>query len=212
MLPADMSVTVVEHPLASHLLLALRDRTTPPALFRSITKRLTTLLMIEATKDLPTADRTVSTPLEETTGRSLAQPIVAVPILRAGLGMLDAVVELFPEVRVGYLGLERDEATFQPSEYYAKLPSLEDATTFVLDPMLATGGSASAALESVKKAGAADVRMVSVVSAPEGVKVLADDHPDVDIVTAGLDRELNSTAYILPGLGDFGDRLFGTQP
>jgi uracil phosphoribosyltransferase len=212
MLPAHMSVTVVEHPLASHLLLALRDRTTPPALFRSITKRLTTLLMIEATKDLPTADRTVSTPLEETTGRSLAQPIVAVPILRAGLGMLDAVVELFPEVRVGYLGLERDEATFQPSEYYAKLPSLDDATTFVLDPMLATGGSASAALESVKKAGAADVRMVSVVSAPEGVKVLTDDHPDVDIVTAGLDRELNSTAYILPGLGDFGDRLFGTQP
>ncbi|MGH2699710.1 MAG: uracil phosphoribosyltransferase [Actinomycetota bacterium] len=212
MLPAHMSVTVVDHPLASHLLLALRDRTTPPALFRSITKRLTTVLMIEATRDLPATNRTVSTPLEETTGRALARPIVAVPILRAGLGMLDAVVELFPEVRVGYLGLERDEATFQPSEYYAKLPSLRDATTFVLDPMLATGGSASAALESVKKAGAAGVRMVSVVSAPEGVKVLQDHHPDVDIVTAGLDRELNSTAYILPGLGDFGDRLFGTQP
>jgi uracil phosphoribosyltransferase len=207
-----MSVNVVDHPLASHLLLALRDRTTPPSLFRSITKRLTTILMIEATKDLPTAERTVSTPLEETSGAALAGPIVAVPILRAGLGMLDAVVELFPEVRVGYLGLERDEATFQPSEYYAKLPSLQDAVTFVLDPMLATGGSASAALESVKKAGAEAVRMVSVVSAPEGVKLLQDDHPDVDIVTAGLDRELNSTAYILPGLGDFGDRLFGTQP
>ena len=212
MLPADMSVNVVDHPLASHLLLALRDRTTPPALFRTITKRLTTVLMIEATKDLPTTTRTVTTPLEEAFGETFAQPIVAVPILRAGLGMLDAVVELFPEVRVGYLGLERDEATFQPSEYYAKLPPLEDATTFVLDPMLATGGSASAALESVKKAGAAGVRMVSVVAAPEGVKVLQDDHPDVDIVTAGLDRELNSTAYILPGLGDFGDRLFGTQP
>ena len=209
---ANMSVNVVDHPLASHLLLALRDRTTPPALFRSITKRLTTILMIEATRDLPTAQRTVSTPLEETSGATLAGPIVAVPILRAGLGMLDAVVELFPEVRVGYLGLERDEATFQPSEYYAKLPSLADAVTFVLDPMLATGGSASAALESVKKAGAEAVRMVSVVSAPEGVRVLQDDHPDVDIVTAGLDRELNSTAYILPGLGDFGDRLFGTQP
>lgn len=207
-----MSVKVIDHPLASHLLLALRDRTTPPALFRSITKRLTTILMIEATRDLPTAERTVSTPLEETSGATLAGPIVAVPILRAGLGMLDAVVELFPEVRVGYLGLERDEATFQPSEYYAKLPSLQDAVTFVLDPMLATGGSASAALESVKKAGAEAVRMVSVVSAPEGVKVLQGDHPDVDIVTAGLDRELNSTAYILPGLGDFGDRLFGTQP
>ncbi len=207
-----MSVNVVDHPLASHLLLALRDRTTPPALFRSITKRLTTILMIEATRDLPTTQRAVSTPLEETSGATLAGPIVAVPILRAGLGMLDAVVELFPEVRVGYLGLERDEATFQPSEYYAKLPSLQDAVTFVLDPMLATGGSASAALESVKKAGAGAVRMVSVVSAPEGVKVLQDDHPDVDIITAGLDRELNSTAYILPGLGDFGDRLFGTQP
>jgi len=207
-----MSVNVVDHPLASHLLLALRDRTTPPSLFRSITKRLTTILMIEATRDLPTTERTVSTPLEETSGAALAGPIVAVPILRAGLGMLDAVVELFPEVRVGYLGLERDEATFQPSEYYAKLPSLQDAVTFVLDPMLATGGSASAALESVKKAGAEAVRMVSVVSAPEGVKLLQDDHPDVDIVTAGLDRELNSTAYILPGLGDFGDRLFGTQP
>jgi uracil phosphoribosyltransferase len=212
MLPRDMSVNVVDHPLATHLLLALRDRTTPPALFRTITKRLTTVLMIEATKDLPTITRTVSTPLEETSGETLAQPIVAVPILRAGLGMLDAVVELFPEVRVGYLGLERDEATFQPSEYYAKLPSLEDATTYVLDPMLATGGSASAALESVKKAGAASVRMVSVVSAPEGVKLLQGEHPDVDIITAGLDRELNSTAYILPGLGDFGDRLFGTQP
>jgi uracil phosphoribosyltransferase len=212
MLPRDMSVNVVDHPLATHLLLALRDRTTPPALFRTITKRLTTVLMIEATRDLPTITRTVSTPLEEAAGETLARPIVAVPILRAGLGMLDAVVELFPEVRVGYLGLERDEATFQPSEYYAKLPSLEDATTFVLDPMLATGGSASAALESVKKAGASTVRMVSVVSAPEGVKLLQDEHPDVDIVTAGLDRELNSTAYILPGLGDFGDRLFGTQP
>jgi len=212
MLPREMGMNVVDHPLATHLLLALRDRTTPPSLFRTITKRLTTVLMIEATKDLLTVTRTVSTPLEEASGETLAQPIVAVPILRAGLGMLDAVVELFPEVRVGYLGLERDEATFQPSEYYAKLPSLDDATTFVLDPMLATGGSASAALESVKKAGATTVRMVSVVSAPEGVKLLQDAHPDVDIVTAGLDRELNSSAYILPGLGDFGDRLFGTQP
>lgn len=207
-----VSVTVLDHPLASHLMLGLRDETTPPALFRSMTKRLTTLLILEATDDLPTRPRTVATPLEETTGRSLAHPIVAVPILRAGLGMLDAVVELFPEVRVGYLGLERDEATFQPSEYYAKLPELGDARTFVLDPMLATGGSASAALESVKKAGAGEVRMVSIVSAPEGIEVLERDHPDVDIITAALDRELNPNAYILPGLGDFGDRLFGTQP
>lgn len=207
-----MTVTIVDHPLADHLLLALRDRNTSPATFRTLTKRLTTVLMLEATRDLPTRPRTVATPLEETTGRSLARPLVAVPILRAGLGMLDAVVELFPEVRVGYIGLERDEATFQASEYYVKLPKLDDASTFVLDPMLATGGSASAALESVKKAGAGSVRMVSVVAALDGIEVLERDHPDVDIFTAGRDRELNESAYIVPGLGDFGDRLFGTHP
>jgi uracil phosphoribosyltransferase len=206
-----MAVTVLDHPLASHLLLALRDETTPPALFRSLTKRLTTVLMLEATRALPTAVATVRTPLEETSGQVLAGPIVVVPILRAGLGMLDAVVELFPEVRVGYLGLERDEATFQPSSYYAKLPRLDDAPAFVLDPMLATGGSAKSALDSVKAAGARRVTMVSVVAAPEGLKVLEEAHPEVDVVTAAIDRGLNDSAYILPGLGDFGDRLFGTQ-
>ncbi len=205
-----MSVRVVDHPLAAHLLLALRDATTPPALFRALTKRLTNVLMLEATKDLPTRETSVTTPLEETTGNVLANPIVAVPILRAGLGMLDAVVELFPEVRVGYLGLERDEATFRPSEYYAKLPELEDASTFILDPMLATGGSAAAAIASVKSAGATDIHMISVVAAPEGVRALDEAHPDVQISTASIDRELNAQAYILPGLGDFGDRLFGT--
>lgn len=207
-----MTVTVVDHPLAQHLLLAIRDRNTGPATFRALTKRLTTCLILEATRDLPTKPAAVDTPLEEARGRALAGPIVAVPILRAGLGMLDAVVELFPEVRVGYLGLERDEATFQPSAYYAKLPRLDDARTFVLDPMLATGGSATAALDGIKKAGAARVRMVAIVSAPEGIRVLEDAHPDVDIVTASIDRELNDRAYILPGLGDMGDRLFGTQP
>lgn len=203
---------MVDHPLAQHLLLSLRDRTTPPEQFRSATKRLTTLLMIEATSDFPTRAGSVQTPLEETEGRVLNGALVAVPILRAGLGMLDAVVEYFPQVRVGYLGLERDEATFEPSEYYAKLPRLDDAVTYVLDPMLATGGSANAALTSVKKAGAASVRMVSIVSAPEGVAALEREHPDVDIVTAAVDRKLNDSAYIVPGLGDFGDRLFGTDP
>lgn len=207
-----MGVTVVDHPLASHLLLALRDRRTPPALFRSYSKRLTTALLLEATRTLPTRPARVESPLEEATGRVLAEPLVAIPILRAGLGMLDPVVELFPEVRVGYLGLERDEATFQPSEYYAKLPRLDDARTLVLDPMLATGGSAVAALDSIKQAGAPWVRMVSVVAAPEGVRALERAHPDVDVVTATVDRELDARAYILPGLGDFGDRLFGTQP
>lgn len=208
----SMTVTVVDHPLAGHLLLSLRDASTPPALFRNLTQRLTTVLMLEATRDLPTKDRSVKTPLETATGSVLAGPIVVVPILRAGLGMLEATVELFPEVRVGYLGLERDEATFEPSAYYAKLPVMDDAVTFVLDPMLATGGSARAALTSVKEGGAEKVRMVSVVAAPEGVAALRDAHPDVDVFTAALDRELNDLAYILPGLGDFGDRLFGTEP
>jgi uracil phosphoribosyltransferase len=207
-----MSTTVVDHPLAADLLASLRDRSTPPMWFRSLTKRLTTVLILEATRDLPTRPRSVATPLEVTEGRTLVQPLVAVPILRAGLGMLDAVVELFPEVRVGYLGLERDEATFQPSEYYAKLPDMAAAHAFVLDPMLATGGSAAAALDSVKKAGAEWIRMVSVVSAPEGIKALEQAHPDVPVVTAAIDRELSDHAYILPGLGDFGDRLFGTAP
>jgi uracil phosphoribosyltransferase len=207
-----VSVAIVDHPLSGHLLLALRDRRTPAEAFRAYTKRLTTVLMLEATRDLPTRPSAVATPLEEATGRALAEPIVAIPVLRAGLGMLDPVVELFPEVRVGYLGLERDEATFEPSEYYAKLPRLDDARVFVLDPMLATGGSASAALDSVKEAGAPAVRMVSIVAAPEGLEAVARAHPDVDVITASVDRELNSSAYILPGLGDFGDRLFGTQP
>jgi len=207
-----MTVTVVDHPLAGHLLLALRDERTPPDVFRALTKRLTTVLVLEATRTVPTKSKSVQTPLEVAEGRSLEGPIAAVPILRAGLGMLDAVVELFPEVRVGYLGLERDEATFQPSEYYAKLPRLDDAFTLVLDPMLATGGSAQAALKSVKGAGASTIRMVSVVSAPEGIKALEESHPDVDVVTTAIDRELNEHAYILPGLGDMGDRLFGTVP
>lgn len=170
------------------------------------------MLMLEATKDLPAEDASVMTPLAAAGGKVLEDPIVAVPILRAGLGMLDAVVELFPKVRVGYLGLERDEATFQPSEYYANLPRMDDAHTFVLDPMLATGGSASAAVDQVKKRGAPWVRMVCVVCAPEGVKVLEEGHPDVEVFTAGLDQGLNGNAYIVPGLGDFGDRLFGTTP
>ena len=207
-----MAVTIVDHPLSQHLIAGLRDVHTAPTFFRYLTKRLTTVLILEATKDLPTQPISVQTPLEDTTGRRLAEPVVAVPILRAGLGMLDAVVDLFPLVRVGYLGLERDEATFEPSEYYAKLPELSDARTFILDPMLATGGSASAAIDSVKKAGAQWIRMVSVVSAPEGLKTLEAAHPDVHIVTAAVDRELNDSAYILPGLGDFGDRLFGTEP
>lgn len=205
-------VTTVGHPLAGHLLAALRDRDTPPELFRTLTRRLTTVLVLEATSDLDTEEISVPTPLEETKGLHLAQPLVAVPILRAGLGMLDAVVDLFPEVRVGYIGLERDEATFEATQYYSKLPKVDDARVLLLDPMLATGGSAAAALRALKGAGAKRPRMVSVVAAPEGIRAIEDAHPDVQIYTAAVDRELNQMAYILPGLGDFGDRLFGTQP
>lgn len=205
-----MAVNVVNHPLAQHLLLELRSKDTPPASFRTAARKLASALMLDASADVPTQEVSVTTPLEETTGDSLARPIVLVPILRAGLGMLDGVIDLFPLVRVGYIGLERDEATFEPNEYYSKLPRLDDAAVFVLDPMLATGGSASAALDAVKREGAKWVRMVCVVAAPEGIKLLERDHPDVDVYTAAVDRELSNKAYILPGLGDFGDRLFGT--
>ncbi len=206
-----MDVTELDHPLARHLLGALRDERTPPSLFRTLTKRLSALLMAEATRDLALRKRRVRTPLEETDAEVLDEPVVVVPILRAGLGMLDAATELLPEVRVGYLGLERDDATFEPSSYYANLPPMTGARTFILDPMLATGGSARAAISAVKAEGAVEVRMVSVVAAPEGIAAVRSEHPDVGIVTASVDRGLNASAYIVPGLGDFGDRLFGTE-
>jgi len=154
--------------------------------------------------------RRVETPLATADGVGFAQPLVAVPILRAGLGMLEAVTELFPEVAVGYIGLERDHATFQPSAYYTKLPPLAGAQVLLLDPMLATGGSAAAACTGLLRAGPARVTLLSVVAAPEGVERLAADHPEVDVVTAAVDAGLDESAYIVPGLGDFGDRLFGT--
>jgi len=206
-----MSVTVVDHPLAEHLLVSLRDRTTPPPVFRTLAKRLALALALEAIRDLPTVEVAVQTPLEPARGRTLGD-LVAVPILRAGLGMLEAVTELFPEVAVGYIGLERDEASLQPQSYYRKLPPVDDRHVLVLDPMLATGGSGSAACTAVKEAGTpASIRFVCVVAAPEGVTRLQGDHPDIPIFTAALDRQLNDHGYILPGLGDFGDRLFGTE-
>jgi len=207
-----MSVSVLQHPLAAHYLTHLRDKTTKPANFRLLTKRLTVLLALEATRELAVQSREVQTPLETHAGAVLADPLVAVPILRAGLGMLDPLVEFFPDVSVGYIGLERDHATAVASSYYAKLPpKMAGRTTLVLDPMLATGGSASQAIAAIKAAGAGRVLMLCIVAAPEGVRRLNDDHPDVPIWTAGLDRELNAVKYILPGLGDFGDRLYGTE-
>jgi uracil phosphoribosyltransferase len=205
-----VALTVVDHPLAATMLTALRDASTPPPLFRLLAKRLSLVLAMEATRAVPTTPRKVTTPLAEAEGTSFAAPMVAVPILRAGLGMLEAVTELFPEVPVGYIGLERDHATFQPSTYYSKLPPLEGAYVLLLDPMLATGGSAAAACTSLFAARPAKVTLLSVVAAPEGIERLAAEHPALDVVTAAVDERLNDAAYIVPGLGDFGDRLFGT--
>ena len=205
-----MSVTVVDHALAGHLLAQLRSEDTAPPVFRTLAKRLALTLALEAIRDLPATEITVRTPLEETTGQVL-DDLVAVPILRAGLGMLEAVTELFPEVAVGYIGLERDEASLEPQSYYRKLPPVEGRHVLVLDPMLATGGSGSAATAAVKEGGPASIRFVCVVAAPEGIRRMEADHPDVPIFTAAIDRQLNERGYIVPGLGDFGDRLFGTE-
>jgi len=203
-------VTVVDHPLAGHLLAQLRDEGTEPPVFRTLAKRLAFAIALEAIRELPTTDIRVRTPLEETDGRVLGD-LVAVPILRAGLGMLEAVTELFPEVAVGYIGLERDEASLEPQSYYRKLPPVQGRHVLVLDPMLATGGSGSAATGAVKEGGPASIAFVCVVAAPEGIRKMEADHPDVPIFTAAIDRQLNERGYIVPGLGDFGDRLFGTE-
>ncbi len=207
-----MPLKVVEHPLVQHLLASLRDRTTPPALFRTLTRRLTLALVLEATRDLPTETHPVETPLETAEARYLSSNLVAVPILRAGLGMLEAVTDAFPDVSVGYIGLERDEETLRPTSYYEKLPAIEGHHVLLLDPMLATGGSAVRACEGIVERGPASLRMVCVVAAPEGVRAMEERHPRIPIVTASLDRQLNDRGYILPGLGDFGDRLYGTEP
>lgn len=206
-----MSLLVLDHPLANHLLAGLRDKTTPPEKFRTLCANLTRLLVIEATRAMPRAVGTVETPLETAEASTLGAGLAVVPVLRAGLGMLDPIVEMFPDVSIGYIGLERHEDTAIAHSYYCKLPRLAGRYTLCVDPMLATGGSASQAISLLKANGAETVTMVSVVSAPEGVAKLQADHPDVDIVTAALDRGLNDRKYILPGLGDFGDRLYGTM-
>ena len=206
-----MPLTVVDHPLAADLLTRLRDKRTGPAEFRSLTRRLGAILVVEATRDIPVVPVEVQTPLEPFTGSALGVDLVAIPVLRAGLGLLDAVTDLYPDTMVGYLGLERDEETHEPRDYYAKLPPLGGRHALLLDPMLATGGSGSAAAQYVKTAAPRGLTFVCVVAAPEGVARMEADHPDVAIVAGALDRELNANAYIVPGLGDFGDRLYGTE-
>jgi uracil phosphoribosyltransferase len=191
-------------------LVGLRDRSTEPAEFRDLARKVITLLLYEATADLPVRHTTVQTPLKEARATLVALEVVAIPVLRAGLGILGPALELLPRVSVGYIGLERDEETAVARIYYQKLPNLVGKVPLLLDPMLATGGSAAQALDLVKQFGGRNPRMVCVVAAPEGVKVLEERHPEVQIFTAALDEGLNDRAYIVPGLGDFGDRLFGT--
>jgi uracil phosphoribosyltransferase len=205
-----MPLHVLDHPLASHLVAGLRNESTQPEQFRRLCRTLTTLLVLEATRGIGTQEATTRTPLEETATRVLSQPLAAVPVLRAGLGMLEPVVDLFPDVAVGYIGLERHEDTAVAHSYYSKLPNMHGKYTLCLDPMLATGGSAAQAIGLIRTHEPAKVVMVCVVAAPEGVERLERAHPGLEIYSGALDRELNGKKYILPGLGDFGDRLYGT--
>ena len=202
---------LVDHPLVHDALVSLRDKRTPPDAFRRAATRISVLLAAEALREMPTTDVTVETPLSPAQGRRIAGDVVVVPVLRAGLGMLDAVLELVPDARVGHIGLQRDEMTAVASQYYSKLPSRLDASVvLMIDPMLATGGSAVAALDLLQKAGAPTIRMICIVAAPEGVELVDRHHPHVVIYTPVVDRMLNEHKYIVPGLGDFGDRLYGT--
>ena len=204
-----MSLTVIDHPLTRHYLTVLRDHQTPPERFRTAARALTYTLVLEATKRIPISEFEVETPMERTTGYAI-DDVVAVPVLRAGLGMLDAVLDMILNVKVGFAGVARDEETTLPQEYYSKLPDLSDAFVLICEPMLATGGSLSWAVDKVKSSGAHTITALCIVTAPEGVNRMTLDHPDVQIVAASYDRALNEAAYILPGLGDMGDRLFGT--
>ncbi len=205
-----MSLHLLQHPLGAHVLTHLRDKSTKPALFRTLSYQISLLLALEATRDLATEEKPIETPMEPMAGRVLAKPLVVVPILRAGLGMLQPFHDIFPHVSVGYVGLERDHATAVARSYYCKLPPLAGTRVLVVDPMLATGGSAVQALSLVKQHGATEVSLVCIVGAPEGVAAVAKAHPEVPVILGALDRALNNRKYILPGLGDFGDRLYGT--
>jgi uracil phosphoribosyltransferase len=204
--------TVLAHPLISHKLTLIRKKNTGTKDFRENLDEIAGLMAYEITRDLPLRDVEIETPLATCTMQELARDIVLVPVLRAGLGMVDGITNLIPTAKVGHIGLYRDHETLQPMNYYAKFPSsLDQAVVLVLDPMLATGGSASAAISTLKSEGARFIKLVCIVGAPEGVRRMEDDHPDVDIVLAALDDGLNELGYIVPGLGDAGDRLFGTR-
>ena len=206
------NLTIIRHPLIKRDLTILRDRRTDNHLFRSTLRRIASVMAFAVTHDLKLKSGRVRTPLESTAGFRLADDIVIVPVLRAGLGLVEGFLDLLPEARVGHVGLYRNEETLEPVDYYSKFPrSLAKSLVLLLDPMLATGGSGSAAIAFLKKKGAGRIRFVTLLAAPVGVRRVAADHPDVRIFSCVLDRKLNSRGYILPGLGDAGDRIFGTE-
>ena len=207
------NVHILDHPLIRHKLAIIRNKDTDTKKFREIIQELATLMAYESFKDVPTQEIEVETPLEKTTQTVVKENSIAIiPILRAGLGMVEGVLTLFPAAKVGHIGLYRNEETLEPHEYYCKLPAnIEDKVVMVLDPMLATGGSSVAAIELLKKRGCKKIKLMSIIAAPEGVKKVAESHPDVEIYVSTLDRGLNEHGYILPGLGDAGDRIFGTK-
>jgi len=207
------TLRVVTHPLVQHKMTILRDKKTPTKIFKELVEEIAMLMAYEATADMTLEETRVETPLESTVGRQLSgKKLTLVPILRAGLGMVDGIYRLAPNARIGHIGLYRNHDTLEPVDYYFKVPGdTHDRDFFVLDPMLATGGSAASAVTSLKKAGATRIRFLCLVAAPEGVRRLAKEHPDVVVFCAALDRGLNEHGYILPGLGDAGDRLFGTR-
>lgn len=206
------NLTVVEHPVVARDLTTLRDKTTPSAAFRPALNRIATILAYHALDHLPLLDIRVETPITTTKGHIIDTQLVVVPILRAGLGMVDPITQFIPDVKIGHLGIYRDKVTHKPIDYYVNLPSgLDKSVVLLVDPMLATGGSATDAIHYLKKAGAKHIRFICLIAAPEGVRAVSDAHPDVTIITAALDERLNENAYIVPGLGDAGDRIFGTD-
>ena len=206
-------VHVFDHPLIQHKLTIMRQTTTGPKEFRELLEEISMLMVYEVTRDLPTIDVEIDTPICKTTQKMLAgKKLGIVPILRAGLGMVDGIMNMIPACRIGHIGLYRDPETLEPVEYYCKLPAdAEERELLLLDPMLATGGSASDAITLIKKRGCSHIRLVNLIAAPEGIAKVQADHPVVDIYVAGLDDHLNDHGYIVPGLGDAGDRLFGTK-
>lgn len=203
---------VLDHPLITHKLSLLRNKETRTKDFRQNLEEIAGLMAYEITRDLPLSDIEIETPVGKCHTKELAREIILVPILRAGLGMVDGITHLIPTAKVGHMGLYRNEKTLQPVAYYAKFPKdLTDAVVMILDPMLATGGSAGAAIGKLKEKGARTIKLVSIVGAPEGVEKIEKDHPDIEIVLAALDEKLNENGYIVPGLGDAGDRIFGTK-